>query len=205
MQRGCDKFCSFCIVPFTRGRERGVPPKDILRQAREMAERGFKEVTLLGQTVNSYQYEDVDFADLLEQVVDRWARAHSIHLAVPDRLHAQAHRDDRAHDKISQLPAHAAAVGLGGDARADASSVHGRRLRPARLDIRAAIPDIALSTDIIVGFPGETDEDFEKTMQMMREIRFDFAYMFKYSERSNTHAARNKPDVSSEEVKGKSG
>jgi tRNA-2-methylthio-N6-dimethylallyladenosine synthase len=203
VQRGCDKFCSFCIVPFTRGRERGVPPAEILRHAREMAERGFKEVTLLGQTVNSYQYEDIDFADLLEQVVEidgleriRFTSPYPVDFT-PKLIETIAR-----HDKISNylhMPLQSGSDEMLEQMRRQYDSTEFRELVA---DIREAIPEIALSTDIIVGFPGETDADFAETMEIMRELRFDFAYMFKYSERSNTHAARHKPDDISEEVKG---
>ena len=109
IQRGCDKFCTFCVVPYTRGRERGTPPREVLRQARAMAAAGYKEVQLLGQTVNSYRHEEVGFADLLRAVatVDG-LRTHSLHVALPARFFARRHR---GHGRDAQgLPARAPAA-----------------------------------------------------------------------------------------------
>lgn len=202
VQRGCDKFCTFCIVPFVRGRERGVHPEEILRQARDMAGRGYKEITLLGQTVNSYRHEDTDFADLLEMLVPiegieriRFTSPYPTDFT-PKLIETMAR-----HEKICNylhLP-----LQSGSDSVLDAM----KRLYTSKefltlvKDIRTAIPDIAMSTDIIVGFPGETDADYEETLAMMKEIRFDFAYLFKYSERDGTYASRKLPDTLDESVK----
>ncbi len=202
IQRGCDKFCTFCIVPFTRGRERGVSPDEILRQARDIAERGFKEVTLLGQTVNSYRWEDWDFADLLEALVEvdgihriRFTSPYPTDFT-PKLLETMAR-----HRKISNyihIPAQS-----GSD---DVLEVMKRQYTRAEFDqliadVRASNPGIAMSTDIIVGFPGETEEDFQKTYELLETIRFDFAYLFKYSEREGTLASRKIPDTVPESVK----
>ena len=202
VQRGCDKFCTFCIVPYVRGRERGVPPQDILRQCNELAERGFQEVTLLGQTVNSYQHEDMDFADLLEEVVKidglkriRFTSPYPIDFTA--KLIATMAR----HDKICKylhLPVQSGSEDVLARMRRGYTRAEYDQLV---LDIRAAMPEVAISTDIIVGFPGETDEDYQKTYDMLESIEFDFAYLFKYSERSGTFAARKIEDDISEETK----
>jgi tRNA-2-methylthio-N6-dimethylallyladenosine synthase len=159
IQRGCDKFCTFCVVPFTRGRERGAAPREILRQVRELVDAGYREVTLLGQTVNSYVFEDVTFAQLLRAVakvdgLERMRRGYTV-----------------------------------------------QDYRTIVSNLRAAMPNIALSTDILTGFAGETDEDHQQTLALMREIRFDSAFMFAYSERDLTFAAKKLPDDVPAEVK----
>lgn len=203
VQRGCDKFCTFCIVPFVRGRERGVPPADILRQCRDLAERGYKEVTLLGQTVNSYVHEDTDFADLLEQIVPiEGIERIRFTSPYPTDFTPKLIETIARHDKICNylhLPAQSGSNHMLDEMRRQYNREEYDQLVE---DIRAAVPDMALSTDIIVGFPGETDEDFQKTVELLESTRFDFAYLFKYSERSNTFAARNMPDDIDEEVKG---
>jgi tRNA-2-methylthio-N6-dimethylallyladenosine synthase len=208
VQRGCNKFCTFCIVPFVRGRERGVPPADILRQCRNMAERGYKEVTLLGQTVNSYRHQvegedETDFADLLEQIVPiEGIERVRFTSPYPTDFTPKLIDTIARHDKICNylhLPAQSGSTRMLEEMRRQYTRDEYDQLVR---DIRRAIPDIALSTDIIVGFPGETDEDFEKTVELLESTRFDFAYLFKYSERSNTFAARNMADDISEEVKG---
>jgi tRNA-2-methylthio-N6-dimethylallyladenosine synthase len=202
IQRGCDKFCTFCIVPFTRGRERGVSPDEIVRQARDIADRGFKEVTLLGQTVNSYVWEDWDFSDLLESLVEvegleriRFTSPYPTDFT-PKLLETMAR-----HKKLSNyihVPAQS-----GSD---DVLEVMKRQYTRAEYDqliadIRETNPGIAISTDIIVGFPGETEEDFEKTCELLETVRYDFGYLFKYSERDGTLASRKIPDTVPEAVK----
>mgnify|MGYP006279848051 CR=1 FL=1 len=202
IQRGCDKFCTFCIVPFTRGRERGVPPKDILRQCRDLAERDYQKVTLLGQTVNSYTYEDTDFADLLEQIVEvdgleriRFTSPYPVDFT-PKLIDTIARHDEICN--YVHLPM-----------QSGSNDILERMRRGYTIEeyvdlverMREAIPDIAISTDIIVGFPGESEEDFRKTRDLMEELRFDFAYMFKYSEREKTYAQREMEDDISEELK----
>jgi tRNA-2-methylthio-N6-dimethylallyladenosine synthase len=203
VQRGCDKFCTFCVVPFVRGRERGVSPEDILRQCRELGERGFKEVTLLGQTVNSYRYEDMDFADLLEEIVTidglervRFTSPYPIDFT-PKLIETMAR-----HDKICKylhLPVQSGSETVLARMKRGYTRVEYEALVE---QLRTAMPDVALSTDVIVGFPGETEEDFELTMELMEKIRFDFAFLFKYSEREGTYAARKLADDISEAVKG---
>ncbi|MEZ4458215.1 MAG: tRNA (N6-isopentenyl adenosine(37)-C2)-methylthiotransferase MiaB [bacterium] len=204
VQRGCDKFCTFCVVPFTRGRERGVSPEDVIRQCRDVAERGYKEVTLLGQTVNSYRWgDDYDFSDLLEDIVpiDGIERIRFTS-PYPTDFNPKLIETMAKHDKICNylhLPAQSGSTSMLNRmkrlySRGEFDELVGR--------IRETIPDIAMSTDIIVGFSGETDEEFEETLDLMRKTRFDFAYMFRYSERSLTAAARNQPDDVPDAVKG---
>jgi tRNA-2-methylthio-N6-dimethylallyladenosine synthase len=203
VQRGCDKFCTFCVVPFTRGRERGVSPEDVIRQCRDVAERGYKEVTLLGQTVNSYKWgDDYDFADLLADIVPidgieriRFTSPYPTDFT-PKLIETMA-----THDKICKylhLPAQSGATSMLNRMK----RLYTRDEYDALVDrIRETIPNIAMSTDIIVGFSGETDDEFEATLDLMRKTRFDFGYLFKYSERSLTAAARNMPDDVPHEVK----
>ncbi len=191
IQRGCDKFCTFCIVPLTRGRERGTPPREVLRQARELATMGYREVTLLGQTVNSYRYEGVDFAALLRSVAE-----------IPglDRIrYTSPYPVDFSEDLIStlgeldnvpnylHLPVQSAASRVLEAMNRGYTIEEYRRLVGA---LRAQMPDIAISTDVIVGFPDETEDEHEATLDLMREIEFDFAFMFAYSEREGTLASK---------------
>jgi tRNA-2-methylthio-N6-dimethylallyladenosine synthase len=204
IQRGCDKFCTFCIVPFTRGRERGVAPREILRQCREAAAHGYKEVTLLGQTVNSYVYEDVDFADLVTAVaaIDgiqrvRFTSPYPVDFT-PKLIEVMA-REDKVCNYI-HLPVQS------GNDKVLAEMKRGYTLGEYRKlvhDIRAAIPNMAISTDIIVGFPAETEGEFRDTVELVREMRYDFAYMFKYSEREGTLAHKRIADDIPEKVKGR--
>jgi len=195
IQRGCDKFCTFCVVPFTRGRERGTSPREVLRQVRELAARGVKEVVLLGQTVNSYVWEDVGFADLLRAVarVDGIAR---VRFTSPYPV-------DFTDDVIAAIadePAIGAYVHLPVQSGSDAVLARMRRgytvaeYRAIVGRLRAAMPDIALSTDILTGFAGETEDDHAQTLALMREVRFDSAFMFAYSERDLTYAAKKLAD-----------
>lgn len=202
VQRGCDKFCTFCIVPYVRGRERGVPPREILHQARDLGSRGFREVTLLGQTVNSYRYEDSDFADLIEAIVlipeiDRVRFTSPYPIDFTPKLIATMARHDKV-CKYLHLPVQSGSEPILKRMRRGYTRVEYETLVN---DIRTAMPDVALSTDIIVGFPGETEEDFQLTMELMRQTRFDFAYLFKYSERSGTYASRKIEDDIPEDVK----
>lgn len=202
IQRGCDKFCTFCVVPFTRGRERGVAPREVLRQARELASAGAKEVTLLGQTVNSYRYEDVSFADLLRSVatVDGLER---IRFTSPYPVDFS----DDVIDAIASEPKICLYVHLPIQSGSDAVLTRMRRgysvddFREIVGKLRARCPRIAFSTDILSGFCGETEDDHQATLALMREIRFDSAFMFSYSERDLTFAAKSLPDDVSAAVK----
>ena len=195
IQRGCDKFCTFCVVPFTRGRERGASPREVLRQCRELVDAGYREIVLLGQTVNSYLYEDVTFAQLLRAVatIDGLER---IRFTSPYPV-------DFTDDVVAALaeePKLCKYVHLPVQSGSDAVLDRMRRgytvadYRDIVRRLRAAMPDIALSTDILSGFSGETDDDHARTLDLMREIRFDSAFMFAYSERDLTYAAKKLPD-----------
>lgn len=201
IMEGCDKFCTFCIVPFTRGRETYRPPRDILMEVQALAEAGYSEVVLLGQTVNSYRWEDVTFAALLRMIHNiegiRRIRFVSPHPSdVTDELIATM----RDYPKICRhihLPLQA-----GSDRILQAMRrTYTQRAYLEKVEkLRKAIPDIAIGTDIIVGFPGETDEDFRETLAVVEEVAFDSAYTFIYSPRAGTEAAAMDDQVP-EEVK----
>jgi tRNA-2-methylthio-N6-dimethylallyladenosine synthase len=195
IQRGCDKFCTFCVVPFTRGRERGTPPREVLRQVRELADAGYREVVLLGQTVNSYRWDDVTFAELLRAVarvdgIERVRFTSPYPVDFTDDVIA-ALAEEPGLCKYVHLP-----VQSGSDAVLDRMrrgyTVDGYRAIVTAL--RRAMPAIALSTDLLTGFSGETEDDHRATLDLMRELRFDSAFMFAYSERDLTFAARKLPD-----------
>ncbi len=202
IQRGCDKFCTFCVVPFTRGRERGSAPREILRQVRELVERGYKEVVLLGQTVNSYAWEDVTFAQLLRAVarvdgLERIRFTSPYPVDFTDDVIAAIAEEPRICEYV-HLPVQSGSDPVlermrRGYTVADYHAIVAR--------LRAAMPRIALSTDILSGFAGETEADHQATLALMREVRFDSAFMFAYSERDLTFAARKLPDDVTAEIK----
>jgi len=202
IQRGCDKFCTFCIVPYTRGRERGTAPREVLRQARELADLGYREVSLLGQTVNSYRYEDVDFADLLRSVASvpglarvRYTSPYPVDFT-PKLI-----------DTLAELPNVPPYLHL--PVQSGADTVLDRMKRGYSVSqfydiverLRDTIPHIAISTDLIVGFPDETDDEFQATLDLVRRTQFDFAFMFAYSEREGTYASKKIPDTIPDGVK----
>ncbi len=195
IQRGCDKFCTFCVVPFTRGRERGTAPREVLRQVRDLAEHGYREVVLLGQTVNSYAWEDVTFAQLLRAV----ARVDGIERIRFTSPYPVDFTDDVI-AAIAEEPRICAYVHLPVQSGSDEVLARMRRGYDVAgylaivERLRRAIPDIALSTDILSGFSGETEADHQATLALMRQVRFDSAFMFAYSERDLTFAARKLPD-----------
>ena len=203
VMRGCDKFCTFCIVPFVRGRERSLPPEDVVAEVTSMAAAGFKEVTLLGQTVSSYYERGRDFADLLRAVS-------TVEGIVRIRYTSPYPNDfsDRLIDALGQLPKVGQYLHLpvqSGSTRIlkdmrRGYTAEGYRALVAR--VRDRLPGHGLSTDIIVGYPGETDADFHETMALVNDLRFDSAFMFAYSEREGTQAARSRPDDVPEAVKG---
>jgi tRNA-2-methylthio-N6-dimethylallyladenosine synthase len=191
VQRGCDYRCTFCVVPMTRGRERSRTLADVVSEVRTLADQGVTEVTLLGQTVNSYHDGQADFADLLRAVgaVDGLRR---LRFTSPyptdftDRTAVAMAEVDAVCEHV-HLPVQSGSTEL--------LKRMGRRYTRddylAVVDrLRAAIPDLALTTDIIVGFPGETDQDFEATDQLVRDVAFDDAYTFKFSPRDATGALR---------------
>lgn len=196
IMRGCDKFCTFCIVPYVRGRERSVPAGDLLRQVRMAASEGFREVTLLGQTVNSYNDGETDFADLLKMVAGvegiRRIRFTSPHPSDFSEKLIDTLAEESKICRFIHLP-----VQSGSDRVLKAMKrtyTTGRYLDLVER-LRSALPGLCLSTDVIVGFPGEEDADFESTMALMRQIRYDSAFMFKYSPRKGTVAYREIPDT----------
>lgn len=202
---GCNDYCAFCVVPHTRGHERMRPAADILAEVREAASTGRREVHLLGQIVNHYEAPDApacDFAALLEavQAVEgieriRFASPHPRH--VSDRLIA-AVRDLPKVCKHLHLPVQSGSTRV-------LSAMRRRHTREQYLDlverIRQQVPSILLSTDMIVGFPGETAEDFEQTLSLVEEVRYQSMFSFKYSERPNTLAAKRMPDAVPEQEK----
>ena len=189
IMRGCDKFCTFCVVPYVRGRERSLPAEAILQQVRQLAEAGYREVVYLGQTVNAYRDGGVDFAELLRRTaaIDgisriRFTSPHPSDMS--ERVIAAMASCDKICPQL-HLP-----VQSGSD-RVLARMERGYQVADY-LDLvdrlRRAIPGLALSTDIIVGFPGEDEADFAATCALMRAVRYDSAFMFKYSARSGTKA-----------------
>jgi tRNA-2-methylthio-N6-dimethylallyladenosine synthase len=217
IMRGCDNMCAFCVVPFTRGRERSRDPHTIVDECRKLVAQGYREVTLLGQNVDSYRWNIdsrgnvkdpdlpvTDFADLLEMVARvspllrvRYSTSHPkdmtdkvlavmarydnickyIHLPVQSGSSQVLHRMNRGYDRAWYLERIAS--------------------------IRKHMPDCAISTDIIAGFCGETEEEHRETLTLMESVAYDMAFMFKYSERPKTLAARKYPDDVPEEVKGR--
>lgn len=208
IMRGCNNFCSYCIVPYTRGRERSREPQSILNELADLQRRGFKEVTLLGQNVNSYSYtdaatgENTGFAQLLTMVADaapgmrvRFTTSHPKDMS--DEIIAAIASRGNICNHI-HLPVQSGSNSV-------LKAMNRKYTREWYLDriaaIRAAIPDCGISTDMFTGFHGETEEDFEQTLSLMREVGFDSAFMFKYSERPGTYASKYLPDNVPEEVK----
>ena len=207
IMRGCNNFCSYCIVPYTRGRERSREPESILAELADLQKRGFKEATLLGQNVNSYRFtrdngECVTFPQLLAMVAEaapemriRFTTSH------PKDMSDETIDVIASHDNICRhihLP-----VQSGSDKVLKAMNrKYTREWYLGRIDaIRRRIPDCGISTDLFTGFHDESEEDFEDTLSLMREVGFDSAFMFKYSERPGTLASRTMPDNIPEEVK----
>ena len=201
--RGCDKFCTFCIVPYVRGRERSISANEIVNQVERIAQEGFKEVTLLGQTVNSYREGKTDFADLLRQVsaVDGIER---VRFTSPYPVDFTDRVIEAMAEVAEVCPSLHLPVQSGSNAQLQTMQ-RGYNIEEYRElihKLRAAMPDIALTTDIITGFCGETDEDFCQTYELMQEILYDSAFMFKYSAREGTYADKKMPDDVPEEIKG---
>ena len=210
IMRGCNNFCSYCVVPYTRGRERSRDVESILNEVRDLHSKGYKEVTLLGQNVNSYKYlysvsetvREVDFADLLEIVAD----------AVPDmRIRfTTSHPKDMSDKTLEAISRHHNLCKFIHLAVQSGSNhilklMNRKYTREWYLDriaaIRRILPTAAISTDIFCGFHDETLEDHAQTLSLMREVGFDSAFMFKYSERPGTYASKHLPDNIPEEEK----
>jgi tRNA-2-methylthio-N6-dimethylallyladenosine synthase len=198
---GCSKYCTFCVVPYTRGEEVSRPLADVLAEVVHLAENGVKEVTLLGQNVNGYRYDGHDFADLLHAVAAvegigriRYTTSHPLEFS--DAI-IQAHADIPQLVKYLHLPVQAGSDRiLAAMKRNHTALEYKSRIRR----LKAAVPDILISSDFIVGFPGETDKDFEQTMKLIEDVGFDFSYSFVYSSRPGTPAA-DLADDTPDEVK----
>jgi len=199
-QRGCDKFCTYCVVPYTRGRERSLPLGDLLRQVRDAVEAGYREVVYLGQTVNSYHDGTHDFADLL-RATDAVEGLLRIRFTSPH----PSDMSDRVIAAMAECEKVAPQVHLPLQSGSDRILESMNRTytmaqyRDVVARLRDAIPGLALSTDLIVGFPGETEDDYQATANYMREVRWDSAFLFKYSARPDTKAWRREETVSEEE------
>ena len=202
IMRGCNNFCHYCIVPYTRGRERSRDIESILREVRDLRDKGYKEVTLLGQNVNSYKFEDIDFPTLLRRVAEevptmrvRFTTSHPKDMS-DETLHVIAEMPNVC--KHIHLP-----VQSGSDRIL--KLMNRKYTREWYMDrvnaIRRIIPDCALSTDIFVGYHSETEEDHQLSLSLMREVGYDSAFMFKYSERPGTYASKHLPDDVPEEEK----
>lgn len=202
IMRGCNNMCAYCVVPYTRGVERSRDAETILAEVRDLFARGYREVTLLGQNVNSYRYGDMNFAQLLARVADvspllrvRFATSHPKDLS------------DELIDTIASRPNICRAIHL--PAQSGSSRIlelmnrkYTREWYLGRIAaIRRRLPDCSISTDLIAGFCTETAEDHAQTLSLMREVGYEFAYMFKYSERPGTKAQRTMTDDVPEEVK----
>ncbi|MFO7896790.1 MAG: tRNA (N6-isopentenyl adenosine(37)-C2)-methylthiotransferase MiaB [Candidatus Cloacimonadales bacterium] len=190
IMRGCNNFCSYCIVPYTRGRERSRPIDDILNEIRQVGKAGFKDVTLLGQNVNSYNYQETNFAELLR-------RANQISEIKRLRF-VTSHPKDLSDEVIAvmaeseKICEHLHLALQSGDNDILAAMNRGytaQHYEKIVQKLRAAMPEIAITTDIIAGFPGESAEQFQKTYDLMQRIEFDYAFTFKYSPRAGTKAA----------------
>ena len=206
IMRGCNNFCSYCIVPYTRGRERSRELESIIREAKDLEEKGYREITLLGQNVNSYRFEGdgqvYDFGDLLEQVA----------LAVPKiRIRFTSPHpkdmDDKAIAVMAKYPNICKHIHLPSQSGNDRILKLMKRnyTREWYLErvaaIRRVMPDCAITSDIFCGFHDESEEDFQDTLSLMREVGYDNAFLFKYSERPGTYAAKYLEDNIPEDVK----
>lgn len=208
IMRGCNNFCTYCIVPYTRGRERSREPESILNELRDLQNKGFKEVILLGQNVNSYLFkpadggEPVDMAALLALVAEAAPEMRvRFTTSNPEDLSDEIIATMASHDNICNhihLPVQSGSNKI-------LKLMNRKYTREWYLDriakIREAMPDCGISSDMFTGFHNETEEDFEETLSLMREVGFDSSFMFKYSERPGTFAAKHLPDNVSEEVK----
>ena len=208
IMRGCNNFCSYCIVPYTRGRERSRHPESILRELADLRARGFKEATLLGQNVDSYHFTDPETGD----VTDFPALLHLVAEAAPDmRIRfTTSHPKDMSDATLEAMAAHdniARHVHLPVQSGSNEvlKLMNRKYTREWYLDrvaaIRRILPDAGISTDLFTGFHNETEEDFLQTLSLMEEVGFDSAFMFKYSERPGTFASKHLPDNIPEDVK----
>ena len=202
IMRGCNNFCHYCIVPYTRGRERSRDIESILTEVRDLRDKGYKEVTLLGQNVNSYKFEDITFPQLLRRVAEE---------APTMRIRfTTSHPKDMSDETlrvIAEMPNVCKHIHLPVQSGSDRilKLMNRKYTREWYLDrvaaIRRIIPDCGLSTDIFVGYHSETEEDHQLSLSLMREVGYDSAFMFKYSERPGTYASKHLPDDVPEEEK----
>lgn len=204
IMRGCNNYCAYCVVPYTRGIERSRDPETIVAEAKSLFDNGYREVTLLGQNVNSYRFGEVGFPELMSRVAEispllrvRFATSHPKDMS--DRLLDVMSRYDNI-CKAIHLPAQSGSNVV-------LERMNRKYTREWYLDriaaIRRYMPDCAITTDLIAGFCGETEEDHLQTLSLMREVGYESAYMFKYSERPNTFSARHFADDVPDEVKGR--
>jgi tRNA-2-methylthio-N6-dimethylallyladenosine synthase len=202
VMRGCNNFCTFCVVPYTRGRERSRSPENIIEEVKKLSDEGFKQVTLLGQNVNSYSYEDKNFGHILREVseVEGIERIRFMSPHPKDFPHQLLHvvAENPKVCKHVHLPLQA-----GNSRLLDMMNRTYTTEDYLSLvwEIREHYPAMVLTTDVIVGFPTETDDEFEDTYDVMEKVQFDAAFIFKYSEREGTIAARRYPDDIAEEKK----
>lgn len=202
IMRGCNNFCSYCVVPYTRGRERSRDAATIVAEARSLFANGYREVTLLGQNVNSYRTGEVDFPELLRLVASispqlrvRFATSHPKDMS------------DRLLEVMASMPNICRTIHLPAQSGSTAmlERMNRKYTREWYLDriaaIRRYLPDCAITTDLIAGFSGESEQEHLETLSLMREVGYDFAYMFKYSERPGTYAERHLPDDVPDDVK----
>ena len=209
IMRGCNNFCHYCIVPYTRGRERSRDVESILREVRDLRDRGFKEVTLLGQNVNSYSWENaavqgeqIDFAHLLRRVAEEAPQ-----MRVRFTTSHPKDMSDETLQVIADMPNVCRHIHLPVQSGSDRilklmNRKYTREWYLNRVEaIRRIVPDCGLSTDIFVGYHSETEEDHQLSLSLMREVGYDSAFMFKYSERPGTYASKHLPDDVPEEVK----
>ena len=202
IMRGCNNFCHYCIVPYTRGRERSRDIESILKEVRDLRDKGYKEVTLLGQNVNSYKFEDITFPQLLRRVAEeaptmriRFTTSHPKDMS------------DETLQVIAEMPNVCKHIHLPVQSGSDRilKLMNRKYTREWYMDrvaaIRRIIPDCGLSTDIFVGYHSETEEDHQLSLSLMREVGYDSAFMFKYSERPGTYASKHLPDDVPEEEK----
>ncbi len=206
IMRGCENYCAYCVVPYTRGKERSRDPASILNETRQLIQAGYREVTLLGQNVNSYRYHGengpVDFTALMGRVAAADAQL---------RIRfATSHPKDMSDALLRQMAAHpnickSIHLPLQSGSTAVLQRMNRKYTREDYLDrvraIREILPGCAISTDLIAGFCGETEEEHQATLEVMKDVGFDFAFMFKYSERPDTLAAKRYKDDVPEEVK----
>ena len=202
IMRGCNNFCHYCIVPYTRGRERSRDVESILREVRDLRDRGFKEVTLLGQNVNSYNFNGFDFPKLLRAVAEE---APEVRIRF-----TTSHPKDMSDETlrvIAEMPNVCKHIHLPVQSGSDRilKLMNRKYTREWYMERVAAIhriiPDCGLSTDIFVGYHDETEEDHQLSLSLMREVGYDSAFMFKYSERPGTYASKHLPDNIPEEEK----